>query len=239
MNYTAFAEQLSYDKDTGDHILVGLPAAYFKTDKNVYEIQYNITNARLEATFVDTGARAFMFIVNATEDGQLSVELPRKIIDSTRDGKDKPYFVSLGDPFDGGGLKRIKVDETKNNLDTRIVTINFTKGLKQMQILGTFFVENNYPRTNMTLYNGEMSPLWQWRLGADSQDVICKEGFQLIIKARDDLPACVKPSSVSKLIIRGWALLPEYIPGKMPIGIEIPDDIDIKEFERILNENEN
>lgn len=204
MNYTAFAEQSSYDKDTGDHILIGLPAALFKTDKNVYEIQYNITNARLEATFVDIPARAFMFIVNATEDGQLSVNLPRKIIDSTRDGNDRPYFVFVGDPT-GGGLKRIKVDEIKNNPETRIVTINFTKGLKQVQLSGTFFVENNNPRTNINLYNGEMSPLKQWLFGADSLDVICKNGFQLIIKARGDLPACVKPETKSTLIERGWA----------------------------------
>ncbi len=184
--------------------VLDLSYALFKTDREEYKIQYNVTNAKLEGTFVDIGARAFMFILNATEDGQLSVELPRKVIDSTRDGKDKPYFVGLGDPT--CCLKRIKVDEIRNNLETRIITINFTKGLKQVEILGTFFVENNYPRTNLTLYTDEMSPLKQWQLGADSQEVICKNGFQLIIKARDDSPACVKPESVSKLVDRGWAV---------------------------------
>jgi len=189
--------------------VVNLPHALFKTDNGEYQIQYNITNARLEATFVDIPARAFMFVINATKDGQLSVDLPRKIIDSTRDGKDRPYFVSLGDPT--CCHKRIKVDEIRNNSETRIVTINFTKGLKQVQLSGTFFVENNRRWIPMNPYNGEWSPLKQWQLGVDSQDVICKNDLQLIIKARDDLPACVKNETIRKLVVRGWGIAENWI----------------------------
>jgi len=48
------------------------------------------------------------------------------------------------------------------------------------------------------------SPLKQFKSGVAAEDVICKEGLQLIIKSKDHTPACVRPSSISKLIAQGW-----------------------------------
>ena len=181
--------------------VLDLPHAFFKTDHEVYPIQYNITNGRLETTLVDLGARALIFIINATEDGQLSVELPRKIIDSTRFGTDKPYFVGIGDLTNG--LKRIKAKEILTNNETRVLSINFTKGIREVEISGSFFVENNYPRSTINLY-GEWSPLAQWQHGIYSEDVKCKENFQLVIKKSDETPACVRYETAVKLVSRGW-----------------------------------
>lgn len=49
------------------------------------------------------------------------------------------------------------------------------------------------------------SPKNQFTDGMDPHDVICHESFELIFKASDYSPACVKSSSVSKLVERGWA----------------------------------
>ena len=55
-------------------------------------------------------------------------------------------------------------------------------------------------------------PLKQIKDGHDSSSVTCSEGFELVLKQSNGLPACVKPSSVAKLIQRGWAIhvLPDY-----------------------------
>lgn len=55
-------------------------------------------------------------------------------------------------------------------------------------------------------------PLKQIQDGTDSFDVTCTEGLYLVMKFSNGLPACVKPSSVEKLIERGWAVhvLPDY-----------------------------
>ncbi|MEM3007522.1 MAG: hypothetical protein QXW37_06430 [Candidatus Nitrosotenuis sp.] len=37
------------------------------------------------------------------------------------------------------------------------------------------------------------------------EEILCKVGFQLIIKTSNEHPACVKPESAQKLIERGWA----------------------------------
>ena len=49
------------------------------------------------------------------------------------------------------------------------------------------------------------SPKEQFSKGIDPHDVKCKENFELIFKNTDFSPACVKSSSVQKLIERGWA----------------------------------
>lgn len=63
---------------------------------------------------------------------------------------------------------------------------------------------------NMT--NGMMkdqvtdSPLKQVKHGVLAHDVKCKTGFTLILKSTDGSPACVKISTVSVFVMRGWAM---------------------------------
>jgi hypothetical protein len=49
-----------------------------------------------------------------------------------------------------------------------------------------------------------MSPLQQTKSGVSASDVICKEGLELIFKSTDNSPACVRSTSVEKLIQIGW-----------------------------------
>ena len=48
-------------------------------------------------------------------------------------------------------------------------------------------------------------PKKQASLGISSDDIICETGMFKVIKARDSSVACVKTSSVSKLVSHGWA----------------------------------
>lgn len=50
-----------------------------------------------------------------------------------------------------------------------------------------------------------MSPRKQMDSGVNAEDVVCKEGLELIIKASNGSAACVKPSTALVLIQRGWA----------------------------------
>ena len=49
-----------------------------------------------------------------------------------------------------------------------------------------------------------ISPLQQVKIGIAAQEVQCKEGFMLLLKAENGSPACVKPETVKKLVERGW-----------------------------------
>ena len=51
----------------------------------------------------------------------------------------------------------------------------------------------------------QLSPLKQFKSGIAAENVSCTGNLQLVIKKIDGLPACVKQSSVQRLIIQGWA----------------------------------
>ncbi|MDH2908310.1 MAG: hypothetical protein PXX83_09485 [Candidatus Nitrosotalea sp.] len=53
--------------------------------------------------------------------------------------------------------------------------------------------------------NFEPFPLKQFQSGIMAKDVMCKQGLQLIFKATDDSPACVKQETSKILVERGWA----------------------------------
>lgn len=56
-------------------------------------------------------------------------------------------------------------------------------------------------------------PLQQIKNGVKPTSVTCTEGLELVLKQSNGQPACIKPSSVAKLIERGWAIhiLPDYV----------------------------
>lgn len=56
-------------------------------------------------------------------------------------------------------------------------------------------------------------PLQQLITGIAPKDVACKKGLNLVIKAEDNSPACVRPDTTQKLIERGWAILPSAYHG--------------------------
>jgi len=49
------------------------------------------------------------------------------------------------------------------------------------------------------------SPLKQMRMGIDAHKIQCKSGYSNVFRAADWSPACVKPSSVERLVEIGWA----------------------------------
>lgn len=59
-------------------------------------------------------------------------------------------------------------------------------------------------------------PLKQIQDGTEPTGVTCTEGLELVLKFSNGNPACIKPTSVEKLIERGWAIhvLPDYEKSK-------------------------
>ena len=59
--------------------------------------------------------------------------------------------------------------------------------------------------SEMIMGDSSLSPKAQMKSGIDPHMVQCKKGFELIFKDKVWSPACVKPSSVERLIEIGWA----------------------------------
>ena len=51
---------------------------------------------------------------------------------------------------------------------------------------------------------GKLSPLKQFKSGTDPYFVNCRQDLELIIKLKDNTPACVKSTSLERLLKQGW-----------------------------------
>ncbi len=71
---------------------------------------------------------------------------------------------------------------------------------------GTKISLSDYVATFELSKYGILSPLKQFKSGISAQQVECNAGFELIIKATNNSPACVLHSSAPVLINRGWAI---------------------------------
>ena len=60
--------------------------------------------------------------------------------------------------------------------------------------------ESHQPRKNKD------TPLGQYKLGIPLDQIVCREGLELIIKSSNWHPACVKSENVKKLVSKGWAM---------------------------------
>ncbi|MDE1725630.1 MAG: hypothetical protein KGH76_07035, partial [Thaumarchaeota archaeon] len=65
--------------------------------------------------------------------------------------------------------------------------------------------ESHHLSTKFAVLSPISSPLKQSKSGVAAQDVKCNDSLQLVIKAEDGSPACVKPDTAQKLVERGWA----------------------------------
>ena len=74
-----------------------------------------------------------------------------------------------------------------------------------------------------------LSPLQQSKMHVSINQVTCPDNLLLVMKKSDGSPACVKQSTESILIERGWALhvLPDYTAG----GVKNSDMLSIKPLE--------
>ena len=85
------------------------------------------------------------------------------------------------------------VNQTASNMTSSAQTMNVTKSF--------LLTIANQPAQTTTI----SSPLAQFKSGISANDVKCKQGLQLVIKAEDSSPACVTPDTATKLMSRGWA----------------------------------
>ena len=83
----------------------------------------------------DYEAFSLIITINSMDDGELTMTLPRTVIDAKNGEKDDDFFVLV----DGG---EVEFDETATSTD-RTLTIQFPKGSEEIEIIGTFINTDN------------------------------------------------------------------------------------------------
>jgi len=132
-------------------------------------------------------------------------------------------LFSIKEPFKG-----VNQDSVKVLSNEKFWGINFTQGEEylvfadysgseiQSQLCGpTNLIEfSNIDLVRNISENNILPPLKQISEGIIPENVICKDNYELIFKATDNSPACVKPSTAQKLLERGWTELGHQVSEK-------------------------
>ena len=97
-----------------------------------YDVRYTITGGSVISITPDVDANSLIIEISTTSDGQLTITLPRALIDAKLNGADDDFFVLV----DG---EEVDFDETKTSSD-RTLTIAFPDGAEEIEIIGTFVI---------------------------------------------------------------------------------------------------
>ena len=95
-------------------------------------IGYKITGGKLVSLMPDVDANSLIVTIEATNDGSLTLTIPRSVMDAKFNGEDDEFFVLV----DG---EEVDFEETKTASD-RTLTIQFPAGAEEIEIIGTFVV---------------------------------------------------------------------------------------------------
>ena len=95
-------------------------------------ISYEITNAKLLNIIPDLDAVSLLIYIETTDEGSITLTIPRSVLDASINGGDDEFFVLV----DG---EEVDFEEITTSVD-RTLTIDFFAGTEQIEIIGTFVV---------------------------------------------------------------------------------------------------
>ena len=99
-----------------------------------FDVEYSIRGGNIEDMLVDPDKFTLIIIIETTEDGVISLDLPRKSIDAVKsDGKDDVYIILID------GIE-VPYQEVLTSTNSRVITIEFEEGDSDIEIIGTFVV---------------------------------------------------------------------------------------------------
>ena len=175
----------------------------FQTCEEVI-LEYEIDGGSVIEACYDKTAISLFVTIDAADSGKLTVTVPKSLI------------FSLDQECNSTGDIIILLNEedvfnsSLTETDTaRIVSFDFEKGENTVEIIGGITLGVPGPDQicgSIYGYDSQyIPPKKQLKNGVSPKDVKCNEGLELTFKASNDMPACVKPSTVEILIQRGWA----------------------------------
>ncbi len=116
-----------------------------KVDGTDLSVKYSITNGKVIGMKADKQSKSLLVAIQTTGDGVLTVTLPRALINATTpDGKDDQYYVLS----DG---QQADFEETGNTKTDRTLSIPFTDGTEEIEIIGTQIVPEFGPIAALVL----------------------------------------------------------------------------------------
>ena len=109
-----------------------ITATTIQVQDSIDLISYEITNAKLNNVVPDLDAVSLIIYIETTDEGSITLTIPRSILDASINDGDDEFFVLV----DG---EEIDFEEITTSVD-RTLNIDFLPGTEQIEIIGTFVV---------------------------------------------------------------------------------------------------
>lgn len=179
----------------------------------VFNIQYRVTNGIIEK-FEQTEQLFFKVKLGSKNGGLFEIKIPRNYPYTNEVGEGRENsFIILSDG---------KEIDPKNKLDktdcffvyaipfsgNQTLELGYTSLLVAMPFYGDEVPQYCIKETVIQTLETDskyLSPIQQLKAGIKATEVQCKPLQKLMIKTSNGMPACIKDTSVPKLIERGWA----------------------------------
>jgi predicted secreted protein with PEFG-CTERM motif len=107
-------------------------------------VKYSITNGKVLGIKADTQSKSLIVSIQTTGDGVLTVTLPRGLIDAQVNGQDDHFYV-LNDG------QEADFQETSKTTTDRTLSIPFTDGTQEIEIIGTQIIPEFGPIAALVL----------------------------------------------------------------------------------------
>ena len=104
-----------------------------KVEGTDFSVTYSITNGKVLGIKADIQSKSLIVSIQTTGDGVLTITLPRGLIDAKIQDQDDKYFVLT----DG---QEADFQETNTTTTDRTLSIPFTDGTEQIEIIGTWIL---------------------------------------------------------------------------------------------------
>jgi predicted secreted protein with PEFG-CTERM motif len=139
-SYTPKSESVEttepYEVDAGSH--------------GTFDVEYTIKGGTVKNMIVDSDIFAVIVQIDTTDEGSITLDLPREFIGAEKqDGKDDTFIILID------GIE-IAYQESVVLADSRVITIEFEQGDSEIEIIGTYVVPEFGTISMMILIAGIM-----------------------------------------------------------------------------------
>lgn len=109
----------------------------FEVDAGSYgtfDVEYSIEGGIVKDMLIDKDTFALIVIIESTDEGSISLEIPREALDAKKQDKTDDTFIIIIDGIEA------PYQETVTDSNSRVITINFEQGDSDIEIIGTTII---------------------------------------------------------------------------------------------------
>jgi predicted secreted protein with PEFG-CTERM motif len=117
---TETSETKTFEVDAGNH--------------GTFDVEYSIEGGIVKDMLVDEEIFALIVIIESTDDGSISLEIPRYALDAKKQDETDDIFIIIIDGIE------VLYQETITDSNSRVITINFEQGDSDIEIIGTTII---------------------------------------------------------------------------------------------------